>query len=66
MYTVTSLDGAAVQISTLSPGGAAKKAVEEFALPAGRLVVVDEETGVQTVWQVNVQRIVYAREVRDE
>ena len=65
MYTVTSPDGLDVAFAdTLSPGSAAKKVVEEGKLRAGKLIVRDE-TGARTVWEVSETRLVYAREVRE-
>lgn len=66
-FTVMTPDGLAVAFvdSTLAPGIAAKKAVEEKKLPAGRLLVFDKN-GKRTVWDVHEARIVYAYEARDE
>jgi hypothetical protein len=52
-------------IDTLAPGGAAKLAVEEGKLRPGR-VLVSNEFGARTVWDVHETRIVYSYEVRDE
>lgn len=65
MYRVATPDGLHVAlVDVLTPGGAAKKAVESGQLYPGRLVVEDE-AGERSVWLVSETRLVYAREVKD-
>ena len=65
-YTVISWDGEEVgTISCLTPGGAAKRAVEQYGFRPGMIVVVDE-FGARTMCEAHAVRIVYAYEVRSE
>ena len=64
-YTVLSWDGVegTTVTSCLTPGSAAKRAVEELGFRPGHIVVIDEFAN-RTMWDVRATRLVYACEVK--
>jgi len=63
-YTVLSWDGVegTTVTSCLTPGSAAKRAVEELGFRPGMIVVVDE-LGERRMFDVHATRLVYVSEV---